>query len=115
MEYFGLVLTDIPNADWARSILLTCYGVLILYLVGIEVFKYKIIRSRHRSFWELHLASLPIVAVFGLMYKLYNSLLPNGHVGLFLSMMLHFLLMLILIVGCIIEKSRREKLNDPSF
>lgn len=115
MEYFGLILSDIPNAVWARTILLICYGILILYLIGIEVFKDRIVRSRHRSFWELHLASLPIVGIVGLMYKLYNSLLPSGQVAIFLSMMLHFLLMLILIIGCIIEKCRQEKIADSSF
>lgn len=115
MEFFGLILTDMPNAVWARTILLVCYGLLIFYLVGIEVFKDRIVRSRHRSFLELHLASLPVVAVLGLMYKLYGSLLPSGQIELFLSMMLHFLLMLTLIIGCIVEKYRQEKLRASSF
>jgi len=79
-----------------------------MYLVFIEVLQDKIVRSRHRVFLELHLWSLPVVALIGMMIRLYGTLKEGVPLDLVLSMMLHLFLMIIVLIGCVVERFRKS-------
>lgn len=79
------------------------------YLITIQVLEPKIIRSRHRNFLEVHLWSLPIVALIGMIYRLYGTLESGVHVSVVFSLVFHLLIILMLFIGCVVERIRKVR------
>ncbi len=79
------------------------------YLITIQVLEAKIIRSRHRNFLEVHLWSLPIVALLGMVYRLYGTLESGVHVSVVFSLVFHLLIILMLFIGCVVERIRKAR------